>query len=130
MNYTMINCRMTTKERNLVKGAIRRVFSRSDLRKSALDRAKVIIRSLQRPRVKTWYQCRSCDSYCAGYEMQVDHIDPIIPTYTSLERMTWDQVVDRIWCEESNLRAICLTCHKAKSKIENDERRKYKKERK
>lgn len=128
---SMNNPRMTAKERGLLKGAIRRVFSRSELRRTVLAAAKVEgITSVQRPRVKTWYQCRSCDSYCAGYEMQVDHIDPLIPVNTALERMTWDEVVDRTWCEKHNLRAICLHCHKAKSKIEMAERRKYKKENK
>lgn len=127
----MNNPRMTPKERNLVKGAIRRVFSRSDLRRSVLLTAKVEgITSQQRPRVKTWYICRDCDSYCAGYEMQVDHIDPVIPVNVTLEGLTWDTIIDRMWCEKNNLRAICLTCHKKKSKIENAERRKNKKERK
>lgn len=127
----MNNPRMSARERGLLKGAIRRVFSRSDLRRDALSKAKVDgITSVQRPRVKTWYQCRDCDSYCAGYEMQVDHISPIIPVDNALEYMSWDEVVNRTWCEENNLRAICLTCHKQKSKLEMAVRRKNKKERK
>lgn len=124
----MNNPRMTAKERGLVKGAIRRVFSRSDLRRAVLAAAKVEHADASRPRVKTWYQCRICSAHCAGYEMQVDHISPIVPTDSSLEQMSWDTVIDRMWCDKNNLKAICISCHKAKSKVESQERRKNKKE--
>ena len=62
--------------------------------------------------------------------MQVDHEVPVIRPGEVLEGLTWDEVVNRLWCDESNLRAICLPCHKLKSKAENTERRKLKKEKK
>lgn len=124
-----MNPRINKKEQGLIKGALRRVFSRSDLRRKALSNAKANYSDESRPRVKTWYYCSECKKHYAGFQMQVDHIDPIIPTYKSLEEMTWDSLIDRLWCDPSNLVAICLTCHKAKSKVENAERRKLKKER-
>lgn len=121
----MNNPRMTAKDRNLIKGAIRRVFSRSDLHKDAMTKVRVQHFDSNRPRVKTWYQCPSCKGYFAGYQMNVDHISPIVKT--TLTDMTWDEVIDAIWCEASNLRAICLTEHKQKSKLEKEERKKNKK---
>lgn len=59
--------------------------------------------------------------------MQVDHLEPLIPVTTALEDMTWDEVVDRTWCDINNLRPVCKPCHKAKTKEENKERRMFKK---
>lgn len=125
----MKNPRISAKERGLLKGAVRRVFSRSELRREVLAAAKTIHSDPKRPRVKTWYLCVTCRGFFAGFQMNVDHITPIIPLNSALENMSWDAVVDNTWCDASNLQAICLTCHKTKSKIENAERRKFKKDR-
>lgn len=117
------------KERNLLKGAIRRVFSRSDLRR------KIIDASLQkeysdpsRKRVTRWGKCSNCKKLEPAYLLQVDHKDPIVPIGMTLEDMAWDQVIDNVWCDESKLQAICKECHKSKTKSEQAERRRLKKE--
>lgn len=123
----MNNPRITAKERNLLKGAVRRVFSRSDLRRAVLEAATIQHFDLSRPRVKKWIQCAVCKQPSARYEAQVDHIDPIVPLHLTLEGMSWDTVVDRTWCEENNLQAICEDpCHKQKTKLEREARKKAK----
>ena len=118
------------KERNLIKGAIRRVFSRSELRRKAIEQALVKdYADPKRPRVTKWGRCSECKEMTPLYKMQVDHKEPVIPLGSSLEEMSWDQVVDNVWCDERNLQPLCETCHKAKSKGEMVERRKLKKER-
>lgn len=62
--------------------------------------------------------------------MQVDHIDPIVPTDSALESMSWDTVIDRTWCEEHNLQAICIECHEEKTKQERKQRVQARKEKK
>lgn len=59
--------------------------------------------------------------------MQVDHIEPVIALTEKLEDLSWDQLVDRLWCPIDNLQPLCQTCHKRKSKEENKERRALKK---
>lgn len=118
------------KERGLIKGAIRRVFSRSELRKEALSNSSIVHADPERPRVKKWSKCPICLSMTPTYKMQVDHIVPVIGLTETLEDLSWDLLVDRIWCSKENLKAICLICHKAKSKLENKERRKFQKEKK
>ena len=125
----MKNSRISAKERGLIKGALRRVFSRSDLRKTAVD--KSLVKNYHDPlriRVKRWSICPECQEYIPTYKMQVDHISPVIKLTESLDDISWDQLVDRLWCEEDNLVAICTECHKVKSKNENKERRRLKKE--
>lgn len=123
-----MNSRISDKERNLLKGAIRRVFSRSDLRKKVVELTVVSgYTDPSRPRVKKWSICQCCKQYVPTYTLQVDHKDPVVPLDSSLKDMSWDLVVDRTWCEENNLWAICLNCHKDKTKVEQKERRALKK---
>lgn len=126
----MKNPRITKKEQNLLKGAIRRVFSRSELRKALIDKSLIKHTDPSRPRVTRWSMCRSCLQPTPTYLMQVDHIEPIIPINNSLDDFTWDDIVNRIWCDESNLTPICKACHTIKTKAENKARRMYKKEKK
>lgn len=123
----MNNNRMTAKERNLIKGAVRRVFSRSELRRAAIDKVRAVHSDEKRKRVKNWCLCPSCNKYEAISNMQVDHILPIVPLNKTLEDMSWDEVINNIWCVIDNLQAICKSCHKLKSKEEAKQRRLNKK---
>lgn len=108
---------------------IRRTFSRSELRRRALDAAREDgYTDPERSRVKTWYRCAKCKKLEAGYKVQVDHIQPVIRPGTVLEGLSWDEYVDRVWCDEKNLQVLCLNCHQLKSQCENSERRRIKKE--
>lgn len=123
----MSNSRITKKERALLIGVIRRVFSRSDLRRAVMDAARIEHCDPSRPRVKKWGMCVDCKMPTALYEMQCDHRDPVIPTNLTSDTMSWDTVVDRTWCPESNLAAVCKACHREKTLEENKERRRSKK---
>lgn len=116
------------KERNLIKGAIRRVFSRSDLRREALQRASIVHSDPLRPRVTKWVFCANCGVIFPSYLAQVDHILPLVPVNRTLNEMSWDEVVDRAWCDVDNLAVLDKDCHKLKSKEENQERRRIKNE--
>lgn len=115
------------KERGLIKGAIRRIFSRSELRAKIILKHTIEHSDPNRPRVTKWGWCAECGIIEARYLLEVDHMLPVVPLNKSLEEMNWDELVDRVWCEESSLQACCKSCHKAKSKAENSERRKLKK---
>lgn len=118
----------TPKERGLLKGAIRRIFSRSELRRQALDKALVKdYNDPSRKRVTRWGKCSECLQMIPLYLLEIDHISPIVPKDKTLEEMDWNTVIDNVWCDERNLRAVCKECHKAKTKQENKERRELKK---
>lgn len=125
-----MNKRVTKRERGLLKGAIRRVFSRSELRKAAIDLTRIEHTDPSRPRVRKWSRCPLCKLPTATYEMAVDHIQPIVPVTTSFEDMSLDTVVDRTWCELKGLQALCSPCHDSKTKQENAQRRANKKRKK
>lgn len=119
------------KERGLIKGAIRRVFSRSELRRKVLDSSVIKgYTDSSRKRVTRWAKCPECKEMTPAYLMEVDHKEPVVPLELTLEDMSWDYLVDRIWCAEENLQAVCKVCHKKKTKAEGKERRALKKRRK
>lgn len=122
-----MNKKLTPKDRGLIKGSIRRAFARSELRKSVLQDAKVAHTDLTRPRVKTWYRCEECNGRFAQHQLEVDHRDPVIPTNKTLEDMTWEELVDRTWCDRINLQVLCDPCHDKKTALERDERKQHKK---
>lgn len=117
----------TPKERGLIKGALRRVFSRSEARRSALARAITKHYDPDRPRVTKWGVCEDCKNKTPAYLLEVDHMVPVVPINSSLEDMSWDDLMERLWCPESNLKILCKACHRAKSSYEMKARRAYKK---
>lgn len=123
-----MNNRISVKERGLIKGALRRVFSRSDLRRQAIELSVVQHIDPNRLRVKKWSICPMCKRYIPTYKMQVDHVLPVIGIHETLEAMSWDLLVDRLWCDPKNLLAICEEDHKEKTRQERKLRVKYKKE--
>lgn len=121
---------ITKKERNLLKAAFRRVFSKSELRNKVLKKASITHYDATRPRVKNWSKCQACRRPTPTYLMVVDHIDPVIPLSLSFEYLSLDDLCTRIWCKEENLQAICKGCHADKTSLENKMRRVHKSKKK
>lgn len=110
---------------------MRRTFSRSEHRRKILDAAQVKdYADPSRKRVTRWGRCAKCHKVEASYKLEVDHIDPVVPLDTSADEMSLDELADRHWCDERKLQALCDDCHNSKTKDENAERRRLKKERK
>lgn len=120
----MNNPRITKKERGLLKGAMRRVFSRSELRNKVISDSLVDHTDASRPRVKKWGLCAVCNKPEAKSYLAVDHIQPVIPIDSSLEEMSLDEVANRIWCDIINLQSICPSCHDEKTSQEREARKK------
>lgn len=50
----------------------------------------------------------------------VDHINPVVPT-SGFD--SWDNVIDRLFCDECGLQLLCRECHDEKCKEETNERK-------
>lgn len=50
--------------------------------------------------------------------VHVDHIDPVIDPQEGF--VSWDKVINRMFCEADGLQVLCRDCHKRKT---NDERK-------
>lgn len=50
--------------------------------------------------------------------IHVDHIKPIIDPAVGF--VSWDETIERMFCDSDNLQLLCNDCHKAKSQEEID----------
>lgn len=73
------------------------------------------------------YRCAECKEAVAPTTREgskrvqnifVDHIEPIIDPTKGFT--TWDECIDRMFCEKENLQLLCKSCHDAKSKLERE----------
>jgi 5-methylcytosine-specific restriction endonuclease McrA len=72
-------------------------------------------------RMAKHYRCNSCNKEFVAAKVQVDHIEPVV---SAKGFTTWDDFIDRLFCEQENLQVLCLTCHKKKSALETQQRKK------
>jgi 5-methylcytosine-specific restriction endonuclease McrA len=96
---------MEKRDRYLI-AAFRRVFRWDTLRRECLKRSGG--------------RCAKCNK---KVKLVVDHIIPVFDLADGFEG--WDILYRRLFCRQDNLQALCLDCHKAKTKKENTIRRKH-----
>lgn len=120
-----------------VKGGLRRSWKTAPARKAVLDRVRKEVPAKKKDgtpakRPGVFYVCEACgadakNSKSPNYpQIHVDHIEPVIPINRDID---WDEYIERLFCDISNLQALCDVCHKEKTKAENEERRKCRAER-
>lgn len=68
--------------------------------------------------------CAKCKKAFSSSQVQVDHIDPVVPIGQSGKDMSLDLILDRLWCDDKNLQVLCTPCHKKKSREEAQLRKK------
>ena len=119
----------TARLHSFVKGALRGACSKW----GPISRCKQLARTR-----RGFYRCAECkqeisatlpDTYKSGkkkgqaYRRKnaiVDNIKPIVPA-SGFD--SWDSVVERMFCELSNLQVLCHACHQVKCAEEREERK-------
>jgi 5-methylcytosine-specific restriction endonuclease McrA len=66
------------------------------------------------------YICNKCGLCFKPNEVQVDHIQPVVPTDHEIE--SWDEYISRLFCDIENLQVLCKPCHQIKSNNERYDR--------
>lgn len=129
-------------ERGRIKGAMRRAFRLSPQMKEVLTAARVelppAIKKDGKPGKKNQvrYRCAGCGQLFSQKNVQVDHIDTVVPLHMKEETMTYDDLARGIFCKIDNLQVLCSTplkqlpkgeksCHGIKSVKENFIRDRY-----
>lgn len=103
------------KLKSFVISILRRATYRWKPRSEAYHRNKV-----ERGR----YTCEMCKQVFARKEVQVDHIEPVIPVETGFT--TFDNYIERMFCNSEGFAILCISCHEQKTAIENNQRVKNK----
>ena len=63
------------------------------------------------------YRCAVCEEAFPQRNVQVDHIVPIGTC------LTWDEYIEKLFCEKENLQVVCKPCHKKKTKEERESKK-------
>jgi 5-methylcytosine-specific restriction endonuclease McrA len=66
------------------------------------------------------YKCAACDVDFPAKDVQVDHIKPIVSVAAGFK--TWDDFINKLFCEAKNLQVLCKPCHKVKTGHERKKR--------
>lgn len=67
-------------------------------------------------RIAQHYKCAKCKKEFPLSDIQVDHIEPVVDPTTGFTN--WDDFITRLFCDESNLQVLCVTCHNKKTDSE------------
>lgn len=68
------------------------------------------------------YKCAKCKKHFVAADVQVDHVLPVVDPKVGF--VSWDDFINRIFCEIENLQVLCKPCHKVKTDEEKAERKK------
>jgi len=93
-----------------LRGAFRRWAVKFDVLKASFTSVKT---NRQTGRKAQHYRCSKCAKDFPQKQVQVDHIVPIG------RDLSWDEFIEKLFCERDNLQVLCKTCHKEKTKSEN-----------
>lgn len=103
-----------------IKGGLRSISVRWPPRYKCLNEAKRGKKiNPASGRLAEHYECNRCHQLFPGKEIEVNHIEPVVPLSGF---RSWDETVNRMFCEAPGLEAVCKPCHKLITKKENDER--------
>jgi hypothetical protein len=104
-----------------------RSFIKGNLRRASMKWAP-ISQCLKDARIRRgWYMCAECKEEIPASiiinrkrakNAIVDHIDPIVDPATGFT--TWDDCIERMFCEGDNLQCVCYACHQIKCQEEKD----------
>lgn len=72
-------------------------------------------------RLAQFYLCATCCGEFPAKEVAVDHIQSVVGPEGFT---TWDEFVNRLFCDKDNLQCLCHSCHKIKTDEEKGERNK------
>ena len=105
-------------EKAKIRGALRQLARQWPLKQAVLMEA--VHPTEMGVRGGKQYICNKCGLCYPAKEVQVDHIQPVVPTDREIE--TWDEYIERLFCDIKNLQVLCKECHRIKSTDEAHDR--------
>lgn len=109
---------------SFIKSGLRTASVRWPPRYTTLAEACVGIKTNPKTgRLAKHYTCNGCKLEFPAKDVQVNHKEPVIPLTGFV---SWDDVIERLFCEKDGLEVLCKPCHKIITKQENDKRKEHK----
>lgn len=71
------------------------------------------------------YKCNACSNSFGRKEIKIDHIEPVVDPLKGFQ--TWDEYINRMFCQKEGFQILCEPCHNIKSDIEKKIRKEIKK---
>lgn len=105
---------------SFIKSALRAASRRWPPKYSCLNDAYVDKRvNVKSGRLAKHYRCNACKECYASSDVQVDHVKPIIDPTVGFTN--WNDVINNLFCEKTNLQVLCTTCHNIKTTAEKQQ---------
>ena len=108
-----------------IRGALRRAFARSPFVYEIVQESRREVPKYnkdgslaKKPHVQR--QCEVCNTWVGSTKIVVDHMLPVISVEDGFQ--DWNEFMERLWCDRSNLQRICSSCHDVKTQQERIER--------
>jgi len=98
------------------KGPNRITFAKGALRRASLMWKPINECRVNARRERGKYECAMCHDLFGPKEVQIDHVHPVIDLIKGFT--TWDDYIERLFCDVENLACLCKTCHAAKTASE------------
>ena len=118
---------MNSKLKKFVISVLRKSTFKWKPRQMAYDKSKVKVGEFSTGRPKYKRRCTICEELFMSKDIQMDHIDPVVPIegYKSGSSFDLNEYVERMFPEETGWQTICHTCHDEKTKKEDKLRKSF-----
>lgn len=105
-------------QNSVIRGALRRAFARSPfvLEKQQESRREIPRYCKDGSRHKknsVQRQCEICGNWVGSSQITIDHINPVVDIDDGF--VDWNEFINRLWCDKSNLQRACDDCHSYKT---------------
>lgn len=106
---------------SFIKGGLRSLSVKWPARYTCLNDAyRETKTNVKTGRMAKHFECNSCHEQFPQKDVEVNHIIPVIP----VEGFdSWDNTIERLFCEKDGLEVLCKPCHKAVTAEENNIRK-------
>ena len=102
---------------SFIKSALRSASIRWPVKYGVLKEAAVGKQINQASgRMAEHYKCNACNNIFPRKEVEVNHKEPVVPLTGFV---SWDDLIDRMFCEKEGLEVLCKPCHKNQTQKEN-----------
>lgn len=120
---------MNTKLKSFIISVLRKSTFSWKSRSIAYNAAKVQVGEYSTGRPKYQIKCATCGELFLAKDIQMDHVDPVVPLDGYISGMDFDlnEYAVRLFCPPEGWAAICRPCHDVKTKEENKTRKANKK---